>query len=144
MLTIDQLYSERLCRFRDFLAKRCGFDASDLPVPGQQAHSGNSIGSLAMQNGLLDLDQVNRIRESQSSFEPRKLFGETAVALQYLTTREVDRILEMQEYHEQLSYGQQLVAHGDLEFGPLLMLINEFREMMAEMSLIEEYSGSRS
>jgi hypothetical protein len=42
-------------------------------------------------------------------------FGEIAVRNGYLTESQVDRILELQQLHDQLSLAEQLVVEGKLD-----------------------------
>ena len=110
--------------FGDFLGDRLGLSEEELPRAGQWSGSGNAIGSLSLRLGLLTLEQVGRTVDMHIS-EARP-FGETAVALGYMTEHHVKRVLQLQRFYRCLDLGGILMMQGKLELQSLLRLIAEF------------------
>jgi hypothetical protein len=119
--------SENAKSFIDFLVDRLGLSEEDEPLAGRWSGTGNTIGSLSLRLGLLTFGQVGRIVDMQVT--DRRLFGETAVAFDYMTRGQVDRVLQLQRIHRCLDVGGILVMQGRLELPALLNLIAEYLQV---------------
>lgn len=108
----------------EFLSRRLGIPKEELPKAGEWAGSGNTIGSLALRMGVLNLDQIESIVDLQVSGEMR--FGDTAVELGNLTGDQVDLLVRMQEFHRCIDLGGPLVMSGQLELAELVELLAAF------------------
>jgi hypothetical protein len=81
------------------------------------AGTGNTIGALALRLGVLSLDEIDRILDSQES--NRRLFGEIAVELGFLTSNQVERLIGLQRFHQLLEVGEHMVLKGYLSIEEL-------------------------
>jgi hypothetical protein len=114
----------RSAQLIEFLAERLGLAKEDLPSAGEWAGSGNTIGSLALRMGILNLDQIERVVDMQVAGESR--FGDTAVQLESLSRDQVDLLVRIQELHRCIDQAGPLVMSGQLELAELVALLAEF------------------
>jgi len=116
--------SESAKSFIDFLVDRLELSEEEEPLAGRWSGAGNTIGSLSLRLGLLTLAQVGRIVDMQVT--DGRLFGETAVAFDYMTRSQVNQVLQLQRLHRCLDVGGILVMQGRLELPALFDLISEY------------------
>jgi hypothetical protein len=112
--------------FVDFLIDRLELSERELPVPGDWADAGNTIGMLALRMNLLSVDQIDRILELQESEGNSRRFGEVAESLKLLTHTQVARLLDVQTLNRELELGERLVMEGRLEIGDLIQQLSDF------------------
>jgi hypothetical protein len=112
--------------FVDFLIDRLELSERELPVPGDWADAGNTIGMLALRMNLLSVDQIDRILELQESEGNSRRFGEVAESLKLLTHTQVARLLDVQTFNRELELGERLVMEGRLEIGDLIQHLSDF------------------
>ncbi|MEE8169344.1 MAG: hypothetical protein V3T70_02240 [Phycisphaerae bacterium] len=71
-------------------------EAESEKLAGLARHSHTPIGMIAFSYAMLTTEDIDAILERQQ--ETGERFGEAAVALNKLTTAQVDRLLEIQEF----------------------------------------------
>ncbi|HET6325897.1 MAG TPA: hypothetical protein VFG04_14565, partial [Planctomycetaceae bacterium] len=97
-----------------------------LPVPGEWADAGNTIGMLALRMNLLSVEQIDHILELQESEGNVRRFGEMAESLRLLSHSQVERLLAVQTLNRELELGERLVMEGRLEVGDLARHLSDF------------------
>ncbi len=112
--------------FVDFLMERLDLSDQQLPVPGEWADAGNTIGMLALRMNLLSVEQIDRILEQQEREGNVRRFGELAESLGLLSRAQVDRLLAVQTLNRELELGERLVMEGRLEIGELVRHLSHF------------------
>jgi hypothetical protein len=112
--------------FVDFLIDRLELSERELPVPGDWADAGNTIGMLALRMNLLSIEQIDRILELQESEGNSRRFGEVAESLELLTHTQVARLLDVQTLNRELELGERLVMEGRLEIGDVIRHLSDF------------------
>jgi hypothetical protein len=112
--------------FVDFLTERLHLAEHDLPVPGDWADAGNTIGMLALRMNLLSVEQIDQILELQEHEGNVRRFGELAESLDMLSHEQVNRLLEVQTLNRELELGERLVLEGRLEIGDLVRHLSNF------------------
>jgi hypothetical protein len=112
--------------FVDFLRTRLTLSEEELPEPGEWADAGNTIGMLALRMGLLSVEQIDHILETQEQEGSVRRFGELAEALGLLSHAQVTRLLAVQSLNRELEMGERLVLSGRLEIGELVRHLNDF------------------
>jgi hypothetical protein len=112
--------------FVDFLTDRLELSERELPVPGDWADAGNTIGMLALRMNLLSVEQIDRILELQESEDNSRRFGEVAESLKLLSQTQVSRLLDVQTLNRELELGERLVMEGRLEISELIRHLNDF------------------
>jgi hypothetical protein len=112
--------------FVDFLMERLDLSDHQLPVPGEWADAGNTIGMLALRMNLLSVEQIDRILELQEQEGNIRRFGELAEALDLLSHSQVERLLAVQTLNRELELGERLVMEGRLEIGALVRHLSDF------------------
>jgi hypothetical protein len=112
--------------FVDFLTDRLELSERELPVPGDWADAGNTIGMLSLRMNLLSVEQIDRILELQESEGNTRRFGEVAESLKLLTHPQVARLLDVQTLNRELELGERLVMEGRLEIGDLIRHLSDF------------------
>jgi len=109
--------------FGRFLANRLHLDPDEILNASDWAGTGNTIGALALRLGLLDLDQIDRILDMQDA--DKRLFGEIAVNLEFITEDQVEGLIQLQRYHQLLEAGEALIIRG-------LVTIEQLQESLLE------------
>jgi hypothetical protein len=112
--------------FVEFLRARLRLAEEELPEPGEWADAGNTIGMLALRMGLLSVEQIDHILETQEREGSVRRFGELAESLGLLSHSQVSRLLEVQSLNRELEMGERLVLSGRLEVGELVRHLNDF------------------
>jgi hypothetical protein len=112
--------------FVDFLMDRLELSERQLPVAGEWADAGNTIGMLALRMNLLSVEQIDRILELQESEGNVRRFGELAESLKLLSHSQVARLLAVQTLNRELELGERLVMEGRLEIGDLVRHLSDF------------------
>jgi hypothetical protein len=112
--------------FVDFLTNRLALAEHDLPVPGEWADAGNTIGMLALRMNLLSVEQIDHILEMQEREGNIRRFGELAESLGLLSHSQVSRLLAVQTLNRELELGERLVMEGRLEIGELVKHLSQF------------------
>ena len=112
--------------FTEFLQSQLGLENHEIPQPGEWANVGNTTGALALRLGLLSVDQIDHILETQENEGHGKLFGEIAVELGYVESEQVDRLLLIQQLNRRLELGEQLVLSGRTDIDTLLTNLQDF------------------
>jgi hypothetical protein len=112
--------------FVEFLKTRLRLTEEELPEPGEWADAGNTIGMLALRMGLLSVEQIDHILETQEQEGNVRRFGELAEALGLLSHSQVSRLLSVQSLNRELELGERLVLSGRLEIGELIRHLNDF------------------
>jgi hypothetical protein len=112
--------------FVDFLMERLDLSERQLPVPGEWADAGNTIGMLALRMNLLSVEQIDHILELQESEGNVRRFGEMAESLRLLSHSQVERLLAVQTLNRELELGERLVMEGRLEVGDLARHLSDF------------------
>lgn len=74
------------------------------------------LGTIALDAGYLNAEQVERIRSQQITTD--KLFGEIAIDMQYLTPEQLEELLVIQK-NERISLGDALLQKGYLNLSEL-------------------------
>jgi hypothetical protein len=108
----------------EFLSQRLALPKDRLPQVGEWAGSGNTIGSIALRMGILDLGQIERVVDGQVSGDSR--FGDTAVQLGLLSREQIDLLVQVQDLHRCVDLGAPLVMSGRLEMAEFVALVAEF------------------
>lgn len=112
--------------FVDFLMERLELSETELPVPGEWADAGNTIGMLALRMNLLSVEQIDRILEMQEHEGNVRRFGELAESLDLLSHSQVERLLAVQTLNRELELGERLVMDGRLQIGELVRHLSDF------------------
>jgi hypothetical protein len=112
--------------FVDFLTERLDLTDADLPVPGEWADAGNTIGMLALRMNLLSVEQIDHILELQEREGNSRRFGELAESLGLLNKSQVARLLAVQTLNREMELGERLVMEGRLEIGDLVRHLSQF------------------
>ena len=107
-----------------FLADELDVPFESLSRAGEWAQAGQTIGALGLRLGLLTLDKIDEIVETQQ--DTRRLFGQIAIDLDILSQAQVERLLLIQEFHAALEVGERLVVNGTLDIPKLLELLTDF------------------
>ena len=91
-----------------------GFALADEehPATREWADAGNTIGMLALRMGLLSVEQIDHILESQEQEGSGRRFGELAESLGLLSHDQVARLLAIQSLNRELELGERLVLAG--------------------------------
>lgn len=110
--------------FARFLANRLRLDPDEILTSSDWAGTGNTIGAIALRLGLLDLDQIDRILDMQDS--DKRLFGEIAINLEFMTEEQVEGLIQLQRYHQLLEAGEALVLRGIITMEQLQETLLEF------------------
>ena len=124
MIEETQSVSLSTSDFERFLVKRLQLDPEESLQSSDWAGTGNTIGALALRLGVLDLDQIDRILDMQE--EDKRRFGEIAVNLEFMTERQVQRLIQLQRYHQLLEAGEILVLRGLVTVEDLQQSLVEF------------------
>lgn len=114
--------------FTEFLQTQLGLEESEIPVPGEWANVGNTTGALALRLGLLSVEQIDHILESQETHGHGKFFGEIAVELGFADQEQIESLLEIQRLNRQLELGEQLVLSGRTDLNGLLGNLQQFHK----------------
>ena len=114
--------------FTEFLQQQLGLADHEVPEPGEWAHVGNTTGAVALRLGLLTVEQIDHILETQETEGQTKLFGEIAVELGYADQSEIERLLTIQRLNRRLELGEQLVLAGRVDLDTLLTHLREFEQ----------------
>jgi hypothetical protein len=112
--------------FVDYLRTRLRLTEAELPEPGEWSDAGNTIGMLALRMGLLSVEQIDQILETQEREGSLRRFGELAESLGLLSESQVSRLLAVQSLNRELEMGERLVLSGRLEVGELVRHLNDF------------------
>jgi len=112
--------------FVDFLMERLDLSDQQLPVPGEWADAGNTIGMLALRMNLLSVEQIDRVLEMQEREGNVRRFGELAESLGLMSHAQVARLLAVQTLNRELELGERLVMEGRLEIGDLVRHLSNF------------------
>ena len=126
--------------FVDFLRARLALADEELPQPGEWADAGNTIGMLALRMGLLSVEQIDHILESQEQEGSGRRFGELAESLGLLSHDQVARLLAIQSLNRELELGERLVLAGRIPVRELVRQLYDFVESDPAQS--EEAAGS--
>lgn len=121
--------SQSASNFERFLLEKLGLDPEEHMSFSDWAGTGNTIGALALRLGVLSLDEIDRILDSQES--NRRLFGEIAIELGFVSPQQVDRLIELQRFHQLLEVGEHAVMKGLLSIDDLQRVMIEFRTLPA-------------
>jgi hypothetical protein len=113
--------------FTEFLQTQLGLQDHEVPVPGEWANVGNTTGALALRLGLLTVEQIDHILESQETNAHGKFFGEIAVELGFVEQVQIERLLDIQLLNRRLELGEQLVLSGRTDMQSLLGNLQEFQ-----------------
>lgn len=112
------------CEFLQYLGKTLGRDFEGRTSKGDWSRLGNTIGALTLRVNLMTEAEVNKVLEIQDV--EGGYFGEVAVNAGYLTAEQVSSLLEIQQLHDQLQLGEQLVVAGDIDVPTLVRTMAEF------------------
>jgi hypothetical protein len=112
--------------FVDFLTDRLDLSERELPVPGEWADAGNTIGMLALRMNLLSVEQIDHVLELQEREGNVRRFGEMAESLGLLSHSQVERLLAVQTLNRELELGERLVMAGRLEIADLIRHLSDF------------------
>lgn len=107
-----------------YIAQELGIQESELPKPGIWSQSGNTIGALALRMNALAIDQIDDIIETQE--QAPRLFGEIAIELGYLDSKEVARLLKLQRFHRGFEQGELVFMTDAIDLPSLLELYARF------------------
>jgi hypothetical protein len=110
--------------FVEYLADTLGLEAQDRPQKSEWSRVGNTIGVLTLRMNLMSVAEVDRVLEIQDS--QGGYFGEIAVKNRYLTSEQVNRLLEIQQLHDQLDLVEQWVIEGKLDIPSLINRFSAF------------------
>ncbi len=83
---------------------------------------------LALRLGLLSVEQIDQILESQENDQQGKLFGEIAIEFGFVQQVEIDRLLQLQQLNRRLELGEQLVLSGRIDIATLLTTLHDFQQ----------------
>lgn len=114
--------------FIEFLRTRLRLADEELPESGEWADAGNTIGMLALRMGLLSVEQIDHILETQEQQGNCRRFGELAESLGLLSQVQVSRLLAVQSLNRELEMGERLVLAGRIEVRDLVQSLSEFIE----------------
>src|SRR5436305_14625186 len=106
--------------FIDYLTTRLRLKSEEVPVPGDWADAGNTIGMLALRMNLLTVEQIDQILEMQEQEGNSRRFGEVAEALGFLSPRQVSRLLAVQSLNREMELGARLVLSGRIDSAELV------------------------
>ena len=81
-----------------------------------------------MRLGLLSVEQIDHILESQETHGHGKFFGEIAVELGFADQDQIESLLEIQRLNRQLELGEQLVLSGRTDLNGLLGNLQQFHK----------------
>lgn len=110
--------------FAGFLSKSIGLGDDELPVLSPFLGTGNTIGAISFRMNLLEIKEIDQILEIQR--EEGKLFGQLAVHLGFLTPKQVERLVHLQQLHQYLEIGGRYVVAGHLSAARLIELLQQF------------------
>ena len=97
-------------RFAQYMVSR-GYLDSDTAI-GLAVESGSFhelIGAIAMSHRLIDMTQLDHVL---SQLTGEKRFGEVAIELGYLTSEQIEAMLQIQEIQEAMEFGEALIVRG--------------------------------
>jgi hypothetical protein len=120
------LATQNQATFVDFLTDRLELSERELPVPGEWADAGNTMGMLALRMNLLSVEQIDSILELQEREGNVRRFGELAESLNLLSHAQVERLLAVQTLNRELELGERLVMDGRLEIADLVRHLSDF------------------
>jgi hypothetical protein len=90
----------------------------DLIPPGASRHLARTpcepIGMIAVNHGLLQVPQIDRILDAQRGSQER--FGEIAVRMGFLTAKQVDLLVKIQEFRAAVAITEALALAGVLKY----------------------------
>jgi hypothetical protein len=116
-----------------YLVDNLGVREEELPKVGDWSELGQTIGTLALRLGALSLDQLDTIIDSQSCHpEGGKRFGEIASQLGFVSDLQVERLLQLQEFHRAFELGELLVLSDQLDLPQLCELMAGFLRALAK------------
>ncbi len=118
--------------FTEFLQSQLELAENEVPEPGEWANVGNTTGALALRLGLLTVEQIDQVLETQENDQQGKFFGEIAVELGYVQQEEIDRLLQLQQLNRRLELGEQLVLSGRTDIATLLTTLQEFQQSLPQ------------
>ena len=118
------------CEFIDFLTAKLGLEGADRPNTGRWSRVGSTIGALALKLNLMTENEVDKVLEMQDV--EGGYFGELAVKAGCLSHTHVSTLLAIQNLHDQLQLGEQLVVDGKLDLPTLIRSISEFQLTQAD------------
>jgi hypothetical protein len=122
----NRMLATQIAPFVEFLRSRLGLSEDELPEPGEWADAGNTIGMLALRMGLLTVEQIDHILETQEQEGNSRRFGELAESLGLLSHSQVSRLLAVQSLNRELEMGERLVLSGRLEVKELVRHLADF------------------
>ncbi len=104
--------------FVEYLADSLGLEAQDRPQTSEWSRVGNTIGALTLRMNLMSVAEVDKVLEIQDV--RGGYFGEIAVTNGFLTSENVNLLLEIQQLHDQLYLAEQWVVAGKLDIPSLI------------------------
>ena len=110
--------------FVEHLADTLGLDEKEKPRRREWSRVGNTIGALTLRLNLMNEAQVNEVLQIQDV--EGGYFGEVAVRAGYLSPIQVESLLELQQLHDELLLGEQLVVAGQLDIPTLVNSLADF------------------
>jgi hypothetical protein len=112
--------------FEQFLKDRFGITREEYVNDSQWRGTGNTIGALLLRLGLLDLSQIDEILDIQEN--DKRLFGEIAVDLGFLTEDQVRAVIAIQCYHQFVEVAENMVIRGYFNLLDLQLAVLEFMQ----------------
>ena len=110
-----------------FLVRRGYVTAEQaIEVFEQQVRRREPIGRLALKGGVITVRQVVKILESQALAHPRQRFGDTGVALGFMTDDQVQELLRKQ-YQLIPQVEELLVDQGTLSYDEVEQAREQFQ-----------------
>ena len=110
--------------FIEYLVDSLGLDENEKPRQGDWSRVGNTNGALTLRLNLMTESQINEVLQTQDV--EGGYFGEIAVRAGHLSPGQVETLLELQQLHEQLLLGEQLVIAGKLDVSILINSLADF------------------
>ena len=82
--------------FIEYLSIELNLDKSIKPDLDSWGHVGTTLGALSLKLSLMDMGKINNLLEIQE--QTGGLFGDVAVELGYLTTAQIEKLLNIQKW----------------------------------------------
>ncbi len=96
--------------FTEYLQAQLELADLEVPEQGEWANVGNTTGAFALRLGLLRVEQIAQILESQENSQQGNLFGEIAIEFCFVQQVEIDLLLQLHPLNRRLELVLQLVS----------------------------------
>ena len=110
-------------QFVDYLTDKLDLKVHERPELGHWSGLGTAIGALCLRFGILDVDQLDHLLETQES--EGGLFGQVAIRLGYLSEEQVTKLLDIQELNRRMELAEMLYLQGRVDLKESLACVNE-------------------